>query len=84
MAAILADDNAKCIFLNENDRISIRISLKFVPNSPIVNMPALVQVMGQAITWTNADPIHLRKYATLGERWVNDSIPDTYDAFRYL
>ena len=42
MAAILADDNLKCIFLNENDRISIRISLKFVPRSPIDNKSALV------------------------------------------
>ena len=31
MAAILADNNFKCIFLNENDRITIRISLKFFP-----------------------------------------------------
>ena len=30
MAAILADDNFKCIFLSENGRITIRISLKFV------------------------------------------------------
>ena len=45
MAAILADDNFKCIFLNENDRISIQISLKFVPRSPIDNKPALVQIM---------------------------------------
>ena len=45
MAAILADDNFRCIFLNENDRIPIRISLKFVPRSPIDNKPALVQVM---------------------------------------
>ena len=37
MAAILADDNFKCIFLNENDRIAIRISLKIVPKSPIDN-----------------------------------------------
>ena len=28
MAAILTDDIFKCIFLNENDRILIRISLK--------------------------------------------------------
>ena len=47
MAAILADDNFKCIFLNENDRIPLRISLKFVPRSPIHNKLALVQVM----TW---------------------------------
>ena len=45
MSAILADDNFKCIFLNENDRISIWISLKFVLRSPFGNKPALVQVM---------------------------------------
>ena len=33
MAAILTDDNLKCIFLNEKDRIPIRISPKFVPRS---------------------------------------------------
>ena len=43
--AILADDNSKCIFLNETDRIPIRISLKFVPRSPIDNKPVLLQVM---------------------------------------
>ena len=45
MAAILADTIFKCIFLNENDRISIKISLIFVPRSPIDNKPTLVQVM---------------------------------------
>ena len=45
MAAILADDIFKCIFLNENDIILIQISLKFVPRSPIDNKPALVQVL---------------------------------------
>ena len=45
MAAILADDHFKCIFMNENARIPIRISVKFVPRSPIDNKPALVQVM---------------------------------------
>ena len=39
IAAILADDIFKCIFLNENDRISIQISLKIVPKSPINNKP---------------------------------------------
>ena len=42
MAAILADDIFKCIFLNENVRIPIRISLKFVPRGPINNIQALV------------------------------------------
>ena len=40
MTAILADDIFKCIFLNENDRIPIQISLKIVPDGPID--PALV------------------------------------------
>ena len=31
MATVLADDNFKCIFLNENGRIPIQISMKFVP-----------------------------------------------------
>ena len=37
MAAILADDNFKCIFLNEENGIPIRISRKFVPKSLIDN-----------------------------------------------
>ena len=40
-----ADDTFKRIFLNENVRISINISLKFVPKRPINNNPALVQIM---------------------------------------
>ena len=40
-----ADDTFKCIFLNENVIISIKISLKFVPKDPINNIPALVQIM---------------------------------------
>ena len=38
----LADDTFKHIFLNENVRISIKISLKFVPEGPINNIPSLV------------------------------------------
>ena len=40
-----ADDTFKRIFLNENIRISITISLKFVPNGPINNILALVLIM---------------------------------------
>ena len=40
-----ADDTFKRIFLNENVLISIIISLKFVPEGPIDNIPALVQIM---------------------------------------
>ena len=35
----------KCIFLNENVVISIKISLKFIPKGPINNIPPLVQIM---------------------------------------
>ena len=45
MAAILADDNFKGIFLNENDKILIQISLIFVPRSPVDIEPAFVKVM---------------------------------------
>ena len=40
-----ADDIFKCIFLNENVWIPIKISLKFVPQGLINNIPALVQIM---------------------------------------
>ena len=45
MAAILADNIFKYIFLNEKDKILIQISLKLVPRGRIDNRPALVQVM---------------------------------------
>ena len=40
-----SDDIFKCIFLNENVWIFIKISLKFVPKVPINNIPAWVQKM---------------------------------------
>ena len=40
-----AEDIFKCIFVNENVWIPIKISLKFVPKGPINNIPALVQIM---------------------------------------
>ena len=40
-----ADDTFKRIFVNENVRILIEISLKFVPKGPINNIPSLVQIM---------------------------------------
>ena len=35
-----ADDNFRCIFVNDNFCILIKMSLKFVPNGPIDNNPA--------------------------------------------
>ena len=40
-----ADDIFRCIFFNEIGCILINISLKSVPNGPINNIPALVQIM---------------------------------------
>ena len=40
-----AEDTFQRIFLNGNVRISITISLKFLPNVPINNITALVQIM---------------------------------------
>ena len=40
-----ANNTFKRTFLNENVRISIKISLKFVHKGPINNNPALVQIM---------------------------------------
>ena len=39
-----ADDTFNRIFMNENVRISIKFSLKFVPKGPVNNIPALVQI----------------------------------------
>ena len=39
------DDIFKCIFLNENVWISIKISLMFVPKGPINNIPVLAWTM---------------------------------------
>ena len=63
MAAILADDNLKCIFLNETDRILIQVSLIFFPMS---SRNCLLPDRWQAITRTNADPVDWHIHVTLG------------------
>ena len=40
-----ADDDFKRMFMNENARISVNISLKFVPKGLVNNIPALIQIM---------------------------------------
>ena len=40
-----ADDIYKCIFLNGNSWISIKLTLKLVPRGPINIVPVLVQIM---------------------------------------
>ena len=46
-----ADDIVKRIFFNENIWIWIQVSLKFVPMSPINNIPALDLSLDQIMAW---------------------------------
>ena len=50
MAAIVADDILKCIFMDEQFCISIRMSLQFVPKGSVDNTSVLVQVMARRRT----------------------------------
>ena len=45
MTWIFIDDIFKCIFLNDNVWISIKISLKFVLKGPVNNIAALVCIL---------------------------------------
>ena len=80
MAAILADDNFKCIFVNENeitsnilhdisDKILIWISLKFAPRGPIDNKPALAQVMAWHRTGDKPLPEPMLSHFTDAYMW---------------
>ena len=66
-----ADDTFNSIFVNENVRISIEFSLKFVPKRSINNIPALVQIMAWR-RWGDkplSEPMmvdYRRIYASLG------------------
>ena len=89
MATILADI-FNCIFLNENDRIPIKISLKFVPNVPINNLLSVGSDNGlapnrrQAIIWTNAYPIHWRRYAALEGGELKSTLTKTCGCLSWL
>ena len=79
-----ADDTFKHIFLNQNVRISIKISLKFVPKSPINYIPALVQIMA----WRRpgdkplSEPMMVRLPTHIWvtrPQWVNSLAPREFD-----
>ena len=81
-----SDDIFKCIYLNENVWISIKISLNFVPKGPINNIPALVQTM--TWHWPGDRPLSepmmvdlLRHICVTMPRWVNSLRPS--DAFMH-
>ena len=76
--------NSRCFTDDISDAFSwwkkklIKISLKFVPKGPIDDNPAfgsdscLTTNRQQAIMWTNAHPIHWRKWAALGGDELKD------------
>ena len=64
------NDIFKCIFLNGNVWISIKISMKFVRHGPINNIPALVQIMAwrhpaDKPIWTNDGLVYRCIYTPL-------------------
>ena len=70
------DDIFKCIFLNENIKILINISLEFILKSQINNTPSLVQIM--AWRWPGNKPLHepmifslLAHICVSRPQWVN-------------
>ena len=80
MAAILADDNFKCISCMKMIKIPIRISLKIVPTSLIDNEPALVQAMAWRRTGEKplSEPMLTQftdAFGTSG-RWVDTKKPE--------
>ena len=85
-----ADDIFKWIFMNENVRILIKISLKFVPKGPINSNPALVQIMA----WRHpgdkplSEPmmVSLPTHICIARpQWVNSLGPEYYrENTRYI
>ena len=79
----------KRIFLNENGRLSIEISLKLVPKDPINNIPALIQIM----TWRwpgdkpLSEPIMVRLLMHIcitRPEWVKTSVKYAIDIYIYI
>ena len=74
MAAI-SRQTLKFIFVNEIIRISIKISLKFVPKSPINNIPALVQATNHYVT--DEAQVYWRIYTSLGLNELSNACSNT-------
>ena len=70
MAAIFADD----IFVNENDRIVIQFSLKFVSKDLIDNDSALVEVMAWRRTGEKPLPEPMLTHFTDACMWHQDEM----------
>ena len=84
-----ADDILKCIFLNENEWIFPRISLKSVPEVRTYNIPALVQI----VAWRRpgdkplSEPMMvslLTHICVTRPQWVNYYESDACNLMHYL
>ena len=78
-----------CIFVNENIQISIRISLKFVPKSPINNIPALVLIMAWRPPGDKplSEPMMIRLLTHIRvtrPQWVKHQVISSHNANQHL
>ena len=81
MTAIFQAAFSNAFFVNENVWFSIELSLTFIPEGPIKNIPALVQIMaGQATShclyqcWLH----YWRMFASLGLNKLTQEIVMSY------
>ena len=82
------EDIFKCIFLNEDARISLQISLKFVPTVQINNIPALVQIMAWHRPGAKplSEPMMVRLLTHIcvtRPQWVNHWLPWKLSKWRF-
>ena len=81
----LSDDVFNCIFVNENARISLKISLKLVPEVRIYNIPSLVPIMAwrRPVEKPLSEPMlvnQLTHICVTRPQWVNVSSIDNTTA----
>ena len=78
-----ADDIFKCNFLNENVWVPIKNSLKFVPQGPINNIPALVPIMAlrrrgdkpfSEPMMTHFNDAYMRHSASMSSQHIRNSV----------
>ena len=86
MTATFADDIFRCIFLNENIRMSIQFSLKYLLNGTIDSKSVFVQVMARRPTGDKPlpEPMLARLYAALGENEFDTASRILYDNYYCL
>ena len=75
-----ADDSFKCIFLNENVLIFIKILLNFIPKGTINNIPALIQIMAWRIYASLG--LNELKNMTKYDKYVNHTRKEQWNPLR--